>query len=151
MSDFQSAYSLQVVNDVDGTPSTGDETKQELAGAGTVFIGAGKTIAGFDDSSISPGDSGPGNSGRGTLAITGNFSYSSFTPIGTHRLNYELGNTTAAGDSDLLSVSGGAAFNQGTANDRIDVNVLPAEGTLAAGDYTLVQATGGVSGSATGG
>src|SRR5690606_23976659 len=65
--------------------------------------------------------------------------------------NYQLGNTTAAGDSDQLNVSGSALFNQGTANDRIHVNVIPAEGTLAAGDYTLVQATGGVSGSATGG
>ncbi|WP_442482207.1 beta strand repeat-containing protein [Aeoliella sp. SH292] len=146
VSDFQSTYSLQVINDPDGTLSTGDETGQELAGAGTLQIGAGKTIAAYDDSSISPGDN-----GRGTLTINGNLSYSSFTAVGTGRLNFQLGNTTAGGDSDLLSVSGTAAFNQGTASDRIHVNVSPVEGTLAAGDYTLVQATGGVSGSATGG
>ncbi len=122
-------YNLQVVEDPDGTLSTGDEVGQTLSGAGTVEVGG--TLSGFDDSSIAPGDS------IGTLTINGNFSYATFTDTPAGAWNYELGSSTSSGDR--LLVNGAATIQASTASDRIRVNVLPAEGTLASGDYTLVQ------------
>ena len=125
-------YSLQAIEDPDGTLSTGDETGQTLAGSGTVVTGA--QLSAFDDSTIAPGDN------VGTLTVNGNLSYSTFanTPAGSW--DYQLGNTTGASDSDRLVVSGTATINAGAASNAININVTPVEGTLAAGSYTLVQA-----------
>jgi autotransporter-associated beta strand protein len=138
------SYSLQLLEDPDMSfPAvTGDEVGQELTGSGTVNLGAGKTLAGFDDSVISPGDN-----GVGALNIAGNFSYSTFGELATGGWNYELGGTTGAGDSDRLAVSGSATINAGDADDAINVDVSPVDGTLASGAYSLVQAAS-VAGSA---
>ncbi len=134
VSDYTGSYALQLVDDPDTIPSSGDEAGQTLTGAGTVFIGAGKRISAFDDSTIAPGDS------VGTLSITGDFRYSTFGDNVTGGWNYELGDTTAAGDSDRLDVSGTATINAGASTNQINVNVQPVEGTLATGSYALVQA-----------
>ncbi|MBN1851308.1 MAG: hypothetical protein JW829_01240 [Pirellulales bacterium] len=70
----------------------------------------------------------------------GNFSYSTFGQTVTGAWNYELGDTTMAGDSDRLLVNGTATINAASASDVIHLNVMPVEGTLSPGDYALVQA-----------
>lgn len=134
-------YSLQAIEDPDGTLSTGDELGQTLTGAGTINVGG--SLNAFDDSSLAPGDS------VGTLTLNGNFSYSTFADTPAGSWDYELGNTTAVGDSDRLLVDGTATINAGSASNVVDVNITPVEGTLSSGAYTLVQANSlTVSGSA---
>ncbi len=127
-----STYSLQAIDDPDGTLGTGDETGQTLTGSGTVKVGG--SLAAYDDSTLAPGDH------VGTLTLNGNFSYSTFanTPAGSW--DYELGKTTAAGASDRLVVNGAATISAAAASNAINVKITPVEGTLAAGAYLLVQA-----------
>ncbi|MCO6043275.1 autotransporter-associated beta strand repeat-containing protein [Aeoliella sp. ICT_H6.2] len=134
-------YSLQAIEDPDGTLSTGDEVGQTLAGAGTINVGG--LLQAYDDSTLAPGDS------VGTLTLNGNFSYSTFADTPAGSWNYELGSTTSPGDSDQLLVNGTATINASAASNVIDVRVSPVEGTLASGAYPLIQANSlSVSGSA---
>lgn len=136
-------YSLQVLEDPDNMLSTGDEVGQTLAGSGTVNMGAGKTLAAFDDSTISPGD------GVGTLNVTGNFSYSTYTELATGAWNYDLGATTG-GTNDKLVATGSVTINAGDGNDQVNLNIRPVGGTLASGAYALMQGSS-VGGSANSG
>ncbi|QDU56940.1 PEP-CTERM sorting domain-containing protein [Aeoliella mucimassa] len=128
-----STYSLQAIDDPDGTLSTGDEIGQTLAGSGTINVGG--TLQAYDDSTFSPGD------GVGTLTINGNLSYSTFADTAAGSWNFDLGNTVAAGDSDRIVVSGATTINASASSNVINVNLTPVEGTLASGAYTLVQAS----------
>ncbi len=125
-------YSMQVLEDPDNTLSSGDEVGQTLTGSGTVHLGAGKTLAAYDDSIISPGD------GVGTLSVTGNFSYSTFTELATGGLRYDLGATTG-GANDKLVATGSVTMNAGDSDDAIPLTVRPVEGRLATGAYALMQ------------
>jgi autotransporter-associated beta strand protein len=125
-------YSLQLLEDPDAMPSSGDEVGQTLSGSGTVNLGAGKTLAAFDDSIISPGD------GVGTLNVTGNFSYSTYTQLATGAWNYDLGATTG-GPNDKLVATGSVTVNAGDADDQVNLNIRPVGGTLANGAYALMQ------------
>ncbi|WP_425400442.1 beta strand repeat-containing protein [Aeoliella sp.] len=127
-----SNYSLQILEDPDMTLSTGDEVGQELTGAGNINVGG--SLNAFDDSTISPGDS------VGTLTLSGDFSYSTAANTPAGAWNFELGDTTSAGDSDRFRVEGTATINASTASNIIQVNIRPVEGTLAGAPYTLIQA-----------
>jgi autotransporter-associated beta strand protein len=139
-------YNLQTIDDPDEMLSTGDETGQILSGAGQVSVGG--TLGSFDDSSLSPGDTvgnaavANGTGAVGTLSLVGNYSHSTFTSTPAGSWNFDLGDTTAAGDSDRLVVSGSTTINAAASADKIQVNITPAEGSLAGGTYALVQSGG---------
>jgi len=150
-------YNAQILEDPDLTPSTGDEIGQVFSGGGQINVGG--TLGMFDDSSISPGDAQDtddvivGRTRKGTLNINGNLSYSTFTATPAGSLEFDLGNTTSASDSDRVVVSGTTTIAANAGSDRINVNLHAVEGALAGGTYTLVQsgslATSGSASSAT--
>ncbi|MEM9352105.1 MAG: autotransporter-associated beta strand repeat-containing protein [Planctomycetota bacterium] len=133
ISDF-SAYSLQVVEDPDQVPFNGDEIGQTLSGGGTVNAGTG-TLQVFEDAVIAPGDS------TGTLNVTGNLSINQTQANPNGALNYELGNTNTVGSgvNDLIDVSNTLTLNA-SGTGAYTLNVVPVEGSLAAGPYTIMSA-----------
>ncbi|MDD2893528.1 MAG: MBG domain-containing protein [Halothiobacillaceae bacterium] len=96
-----------------------------IIGTGTLNLGAGNTLT--NNGIIAPGV----NFGAaGTLSITGNLVMGA-----SGKLNVDL-NGTAAGQFDVLNVSGTATL----------AGILNLEGPGGAGSYTVLNATGGVSG-----
>src|SRR5262249_42315110 len=131
-----SSYSLQVVSDPDNSlPNvTGDEVGQEIKGSGTINTGSG-TLQAFEDSIVTPADN------VGALNINGNFTYSTFSELGTGRWNYQLSSSATPASNDRVVVSGTATINAGDSDDAINLNITPTQGALATGDYALVQAS----------
>lgn len=118
--------------DVDHFSTYSTQVDQLISGGGTIVA---QTLALFDDAQVSPGDG-----GIGTLAINGNVVMNA-SGGGGGTLQFELGNTTAIGDSDRISVSGNVTTAGGTPS--MTVSVVAAEGSLAAGQYTLISHGGG--------
>ena len=141
--DAFSFYNIQFVSNPDETVSTGDEIGQTITGAGTIVA---QTLNGFEHMNLSPGDS------VGTLTIQGNFSMITGTANAQGRLSYELGDTTTVGgtENDLVDITGNLTIDAGSASDRFFVNVIPVEGTLAAGNYRLMNYGGSLSGTGSG-
>ena len=142
VSDF-GAYSLQIVEDPNGTPFDGDEIGQTLGGAGTVNTGSG-TLQAFEDAVIAPGDS------TGTLNVAGNLSINQTQANPNGALNYELGstNTVGGGVNDLLDVSNTLTLNA-SGGGAFALNLTPVDGNFAAGPYTIMSANT-LTGTATG-
>ncbi|MEM8944456.1 MAG: LamG-like jellyroll fold domain-containing protein [Planctomycetota bacterium] len=138
VSDF-SAYSLQIVDDPDGTPFNGDEIGQILSGSGTINTGSG-TITAFEDSVITPGDS------AGTLNVSGNMTINQAGANPNGALNYELSDVTTVGGgvNDLLAVSGNLNLlaNGAAGGGQFKLNITPINGDLAAGNYTIMTRGG---------
>lgn len=118
--------------DVDHFSNYSTQVDQLISGGGTIVA---QTLSLFDDAQVSPGDG-----GVGTLAINGNVVMNGGGG-GGGTLQFELGNTTAIGDSDRISVSGNVTTAGGTPS--MTVSVVAAEGSLAAGQYTLISHSGG--------
>jgi fibronectin-binding autotransporter adhesin len=121
-----------------------------IEAAGQAFSGAGTIQGGlkiFDDSSVAPGDG-----GVGTLVINGPFTLEGFnanstSPFPAGRFTFELGDdngVVGGGENDLIQV-GGAFTTQGffDAADGLAFRIVPVEGALEAGNYTLISHTGG--------
>ena len=138
VSDF-SAYSLQIVDDPDGTPFNGDEIGQVLSGGGTIDTGSG-TLNAFEDSVITPGDS------AGTLNVSGNMTINQAGANPNGALNYELSSVTTVGNdvNDLLAVSGNLNLlaDGASGGGQFKLNVTPVDGSLAAGTYTIMTRGG---------
>ena len=129
---------------------------QIVSGAGTINVGGtGSTFGSFDDSTISPGDTPdqePGGANenlrngtlaRGTLTIDGDYSHTTFTPAPSGSWDFELGDTTAVGDSDRVVVTGSTTVaDNNSGGNKVNVNIAPVEGALAGGSYTLVESAG---------
>ncbi|WP_425399461.1 beta strand repeat-containing protein [Aeoliella sp.] len=127
-------YSLQIVEDPDGTPFNGDEIGQRLSGSGTVATGTG-TIRAFEDSVIAPGDS------VGTLTIDGNMSLTPSGPNANGGLHFELAqsSTTGSGVNDLLDVNGTLTLSASGGGEHT-INVTPTQGAFGPGTYTVITA-----------
>lgn len=136
-------YNIQIVSDPDDTFSTGDEIGQRFTGSGTIIA---QNFRGLEHLRIAPGDS------VGTLNIQGNFTMVTGTPTPAGRLSYELGDATTVGgaENDLIDVTGNLTLSPTAGGNRLAVDVVPVEGTLAPGSYRLINYGGSLSGSGTG-
>ena len=139
-------YSLQLIEDPDETPGTGDEVGQTLTGAGTVVA---QTLAVFDDSRVSPGDS------VGTLDVTGNVRIATFNNIAnvTGALSFELGDdngVVGGSENDLLAISGNLDLSKGTGTNALVFQIEAVEGSFEAGNYTVITYGGTLTGNASG-
>ena len=130
-------YSLQVVEDPDTIPYSGDEFGQVVTGSGTINTGSGRILA-YEDSVITPGDE------VGTLSVTGNMTINQSAANPNGALNYDLGSATTVGSgvSDLLAVSGNLRLlaDGAAGGGQFQLNVTPTGGTLATTPYTLMTA-----------
>ncbi|MCA9234824.1 MAG: autotransporter-associated beta strand repeat-containing protein, partial [Planctomycetales bacterium] len=124
------------VLDVDHFGTYALQENQRLSGAGTVRA-TGKTVAMYDDNSLTPGDN-----GIGTLTIQGAVTLEGIIPVVAGTLNYELGNATTVGgtENDLVSITG-TLTTIGT--PTLTLNVTPVEADLASGSYRLIAHSGG--------
>ena len=111
---------------------------QSLQGAGTIDA-TGGAVRVTGASSVKPGDS-----GVGTLAITGGLNLDDLLDtdpqaVTDRGLHFELSDVTTAGSgiNDLITVSGNLDVN-GVDGDVI-VNIVPVGDGLASGDYTLID------------
>ncbi|MCA9236796.1 MAG: autotransporter-associated beta strand repeat-containing protein [Planctomycetales bacterium] len=121
--------------DVDHFGTYSLQVGQSLSGGGTIQA-TGKTVAIFDDNSISPGD------GVGTLTINGNATLSDVGG-GGGVLSFELGNdpnTVGGTENDLIQINGSLSTS-GAPN--MTVSVTAAEGQVTAGKYRLISHAGG--------
>ncbi|MEN1680243.1 MAG: autotransporter-associated beta strand repeat-containing protein [Planctomycetota bacterium] len=116
---------------------------QAFGGGGQVRA---TSLALFDDSVVTPGDS------VGTLTIDGNATINSFSSATQGAFVFELGDTAATvggGENDLIAVTGSVEVNLGGGAGTMPLSIVPVEGILQSGSYTLFTA-GSVSGSAAG-
>ncbi len=128
-------YSLQVTEDPDGTAFNGDEIGQLVTGAGTINTGSG-TMSAYEDASFAPGDS-----GVGTLTITGSLSFTPTVLNPNGGLNYDLSGS-AAGTNDLLNVSGLVTLGA-SGGGMYNLNVTAVDGALDTAAYTLINGGSG--------
>lgn len=121
---------------------------QTISGVGTIDAGS-NTLRVVEASTISPGNS------VGTLNVTGNLTFQYFdtdeTMVpNTGKLVFELGDTpgTVGGtENDLLAVAGNLTINAATpGTDQFRVEVVPVEGVLGTGAYSVVSYTGSLGG-----
>ncbi len=129
------SYSLQVTEDPDGTAFNGDEIGQLVTGAGTINTGSG-TMSAYEDAMFAPGDS-----GVGTLTITGNLSFTPTVLNPNGGLNYDLSGS-AAGTNDLLNVSGLVTLGA-SGGGTYNLNVTAVDGALDTAAYTLINGGSG--------
>jgi autotransporter-associated beta strand protein len=122
-----------------GNITTGDQnftvSGGALAGVGPIILQSSKSLIVQAAGSLSPG-----NSGVGTMAVTGILNISAMVG-GSGKLNYEM---AAPAASDRIAVTGTAQIGSGQLglNDFVFTDL----GGMTASTYTLISTTGGITG-----